>query len=41
MNRLHEKGLMTDSVNKTKSIVLIDEGSQKAGQLFMTPFARP
>jgi uncharacterized protein DUF6429 len=30
MNRLHEKGLMTDPVRKAKSVFLTDEGRKRA-----------
>ena len=40
MNRLYEKGLIADPVNKTKSVVLTDEGLQKAEELFKALFTR-
>jgi Mn-dependent DtxR family transcriptional regulator len=40
MNRLYEKGLIADPVNKTKSVVLTDEGLQKAEELFKVLFTR-
>ena len=40
MNRLHEKGFIGDPVNKTKSVVLTDEGLQKAEELFKALFTR-
>jgi hypothetical protein len=40
MIRLYEKGLICDPVNKTKSVVLTDEGLQKAEELFKALFTR-
>ena len=40
MNRLHEKGFICDPVNKTKSVVLTDEGLQKSEELFKALFTR-
>ena len=40
MNRLYEKGLICDPVNKAKSVVLTDEGLQKAEELFKALFTR-
>jgi hypothetical protein len=40
MNRLYEKGFICDPVDKTKSVVLTDEGLQKAEELFKTLFTR-
>ncbi|QEP30597.1 DUF6429 family protein [Pukyongiella litopenaei] len=34
MNRLYERGMIYDPVNKAKSVVLTDEGLAKAEQLF-------
>jgi Mn-dependent DtxR family transcriptional regulator len=34
MNRLHEKGLISDPVGRAKSVVLTDEGLEKAERLF-------
>lgn len=36
LNRLHEKGLISDPKSKSKSVVLSDEGAQKAQELFQT-----
>ena len=40
MNRLHEKGFICDPANKAKSVVLTDEGLQKAEELFKALFMR-
>ena len=34
MERLHEKGLISDPVGRAKSVVLTDEGLEKAERLF-------
>ncbi len=34
MNRLHEKGLITNPISKAKSIYLTEEGFNKAKELF-------
>jgi Domain of unknown function (DUF6429) len=34
MNRLHEKGLIEDPINKTKSVVLTEQGLKEAERLF-------
>ena len=36
LNRLHQKGLISDPKSKSKSVVLSDEGAQKAQELFQT-----
>ncbi len=38
LNRLHEKGLISDPKNKNKSVALSKEGSQKAEALFQRLF---
>ncbi|WP_423379924.1 DUF6429 family protein [Burkholderia sp. LMG 32019] len=38
LNRLHERGLIGDPVNRTKSIVLTDEGLRESERLFMRLF---
>ena len=38
--RAAAKGLIDDPVNKTKSVVLTDEGLQKAEELFKVLFTR-
>lgn len=39
LNRLYEKGLILDPVNKTKSVVFTDEGLEQAERLFQQLFA--
>jgi hypothetical protein len=41
LKRLHEKGLIADPANKAKSVILTDEGLQKAEELFKALFTRP
>jgi hypothetical protein len=41
LNRLHQKGLIADPANKTKSVVLSDEGLWRAEELFKALFTRP
>ena len=38
MERLHEKGLISDPVGRAKSVVLTDEGLEKAERLFRNLF---
>ncbi len=38
MGRLHEKGLISDPVGRAKSVVLTDEGLDKAERLFRDLF---
>jgi hypothetical protein len=38
MERLHEKGLISDPVGRAKSVVLTDEGLEKAERLFRDLF---
>ena len=40
LERLHRKGLIADPVNKTKSVVLSDEGLRRAQELFRALFTR-
>ncbi|MDP6565876.1 MAG: DUF6429 family protein [Alphaproteobacteria bacterium] len=40
-DRLHAKGMIEDPVNKTKSVVLTEEGLRRAEELFRDLFARP
>ena len=40
LDRLHQKGLIDDPVNKTKSVMLSDEGLRKSEQLFRALFTR-
>ena len=39
MNRLHEKGFITNPVGKAKSVGMTEEGYKKAEELFMKFFA--
>jgi Domain of unknown function (DUF6429) len=41
MERLHQKGLIANPVNKAKSVVLTDEGLRRANELFHALFTRP
>jgi Domain of unknown function (DUF6429) len=38
IERLHEKGLISDPVGRAKSVVLTDEGLEKAERLFRDLF---
>ncbi|WP_126228606.1 DUF6429 family protein [Burkholderia ambifaria] len=38
LNRLHERGLIGDPVNKTKSTILTDEGLRESERLFRRLF---
>jgi len=40
MDRLHAKGMIEDPVNKTKSVVLTEEGLRRAEALFRGLFTR-
>jgi hypothetical protein len=40
LNRLHEKGYISNPVSKAKSVVLTDEGLKAAERLFNQLFAR-
>jgi hypothetical protein len=40
MNRLYERGMIGDPVNKAKSVVLTDEGLRESERLFKQYFAR-
>jgi hypothetical protein len=39
LNRLYERGLIDDPVNKAKSVVLTDEGLRESERLFKQYFA--
>jgi hypothetical protein len=39
MNRLHEKGFISDPVGKAKSVVLTEEGVRRSEQLFRKLFS--
>lgn len=41
MNRLHEKGFITDPRNKNKSVSLSDEGARRSEELCAKLFGRP
>ena len=38
MNRLHEKGFISDPVGKAKSVIFTEEGERRAGELFRKLF---
>ena len=38
MERLHEKGMISDPVGKAKSVVLTEEGEKRAEELFRKHF---
>ena len=38
LNRLHEKGMIHDPVNKAKSVVFTEDGLERAKKLFETMF---
>jgi Domain of unknown function (DUF6429) len=40
LDQLHQKGLIADPANKTKSVVLSDEGRRRAEKLFHALFTR-
>jgi hypothetical protein len=40
MNRLHEKGYISNPVGKAKSVVIYEEGFQKAKELFEQHFGK-
>jgi len=40
MNRLHEKGLISNPVGKAKSVLFTEEGQQKSEELFEKIFAK-
>ncbi len=41
MNRLHEKGYISDPVGKAKSVALTDEGLRESERLFKKLFSKP
>ena len=41
LERLHQKGLIEDPVNKTKSVILSDVGLRQSERLFKALFTRP
>ena len=40
LNRLHAKGLISDPVSKSKSVILTDEGLRASERLFKELFAK-
>lgn len=40
MNRLHDKGMISDPVGKAKSVVFTEEGLQRSERLFHEMFGR-
>lgn len=40
-DRRHKKGLIGDPVNKSKSLILTEEGLERSQALFREPFTRP
>ena len=40
MNRLHEKGYISEPRSKAKSVMLTAEGAKQAGELFRKHFGR-
>ncbi|HXH55021.1 MAG TPA: DUF6429 family protein [Gammaproteobacteria bacterium] len=40
MNRLHQKGFISNPINKTKSVMLTDAGEKMSEQLFKQFFAK-
>lgn len=41
MNRLHEKGLISNPAGKAKSVMITEEGFKKAEDLFIKHFGNP
>ena len=41
LNRLYEKGLIGDPVNKAKSVVFTEEGLKRAEEFFRAMFTKP
>ncbi len=41
LDRLHEKGYISDPKSKAKSVILSPEGMQRARELFERHFGRP
>lgn len=40
LNRLHEKGLISDPRNKAKSVILTEEGAKRSIELFKAFFEK-
>ena len=41
LDRLHQKGMIADPVNKAKSVVFTEEGLRRAEELFQAMFTTP
>jgi hypothetical protein len=41
LNRLHEKGFISDPKSKAKSVIMWEEGKGRAEELFRTLFGKP
>ena len=41
LNRLHEKGFISDPRSKAKSVALSEEGARRSEELFVKFFAKP
>ena len=41
LDRLYQKGLICDPVNKAKSVVFTEEGLKRAEELFQAMFTKP
>jgi hypothetical protein len=41
LNRLHEKGFISNPIGKAKSVVLTDKGLQESERLFSKLFVKP
>src|SRR5215213_3707836 len=41
LDRLYQKGLIDDSVNRAKSVVFTEEGLKRAEELFRAMFTKP
>ena len=41
MNRLHEKGYISNPISKAKSVILTDEGIERSEHLFRALFCKP
>ena len=41
LDRLYQKGMIADPVNKAKSVVFTEEGLRRAEELFQAMFTKP
>lgn len=41
MNRLYEKGFISNPISKAKSVLLTEEGIERSEQLFRAIFCKP